>query len=68
MRQACAEKIILGGKTKKVRGGPSHKKSRRLHAFLRDLIWLATAQGCDQVIEVGDFRITVRQIPQTPKE
>jgi hypothetical protein len=60
MRKDCAEKIVLGGKNKKVRGGHLPKKPTQ-HTSVPDLVKIAIAKGCDQTIEFNGFEVVIRR-------
>jgi hypothetical protein len=63
MMKDCAEKIVFGGKTKKVRGGPSRKKLTQ-HTPLRDLIQIAIDKGSSTIkFEIDGYEVVGRRVP-----
>jgi hypothetical protein len=63
MRQDSVVKIVFGGKTKKVRGGPSRKKLTQ-HTPVRDLIQIAIDKGRSTIkFEIDGYEVVARRVP-----
>ena len=62
MRNDCAEIIILGGKKKKIRRGTSSQKcpAPTERMALKELVAIAIAKGCPQVVELRGYRVCVQ--------
>jgi hypothetical protein len=67
MRKDCAEKIVLGGKKKKVRrNSTSYKKPISKNVTMGELLEMAIAKGGSQtVFELNGYRISITPSSET---